>query len=77
MKNMLPELLAANNEKNGYIEILNDLLSFIKEELDEDEIIIGSFGGVDKLSIFNVVHATKVCIKNLRKQTQEENKKIK
>lgn len=76
MKNMVPELLRAHNGKQQYMNLLKDLLLFISDECS-DEQSLQSFGGVDELSILNIVEATKVLISDMRKRSYQENKKIK
>ena len=76
MKDMLPELLQAHNAKQHYLQLLKELLLFVSDECGEEECLL-SFGGVGELSILNIVDATKAILTEMRKKSQNENKKIK
>ena len=76
MKDMLPQLLQANNAKQHYLQLLKELLIFVSDECAEDE-CLHTFGGVGELSILNIVEAAKLIITELKKKSQSENKKIK
>ena len=76
MKNMLPELLEANNAKSHYLKLLKQLLIFITDECSNDE-ALQQFGGAEELSALNVVEAAKAIIGRLQRKTHDGDKKIK
>lgn len=54
MKNILPELLVANNEKKYYMKLLDQLVTFVNEEFVNDNFVQNIVGN-GKIDAHNVV----------------------